>query len=104
MSRFAVDPESLTRLAASVRGAAEEADAVFGEHRSLGHAVAALRDPQVMGALNEFVDRWTQFLRSLLDDAHRLADGADLAARLYRDAELAAETALPLVPLPDGLP
>jgi len=104
MSRFAVDPESLMRLAASVRAAAEEADAVTGEHRSLGHAVAALRDPQVINAVNEFIDRWSHALRSLIDDAHRIADGAELAARLYRDAELAAETALPYSLLPGGSP
>jgi hypothetical protein len=104
MSRFAVDPESLMRLAASVRAAAEEADAVTGEHRSLGHAVSALRDPQVISALNEFIDRWTHALRSLIDDAHRMADGAEVAAHLYRDAELAAETALPYPLLPGGTP
>ncbi len=104
MSRFAVDPESLMRLAASVRAAAREADAVTGEHRSLGHAVADLRDPQVVGALNEFIDRWSHFIRSLIDDAHRIADGAEAAARLYRDAELAAETSLPYPFVPGGPP
>ena len=102
MSRFAVDPESLMRLAASVRAAAREADAVTGEHRSLRHAVGDLRDPLVIGALDEFVDRWTYAVRSLIDDAHRIADGADAAARLYRDAELAAETALPYPLVPGG--
>jgi hypothetical protein len=104
MSRFAVDPESLMRLAASVRAAAREADAVTGEQRSLGHAVADLRDPQVVGALNEFIDRWSHFIRSLIDDAHRIADGAEAAARLYHDAELAAETALPYPLVPGGPP
>jgi len=94
MSRFAVDPDSLMRLAASVRAAAEEADAVTGARHSLSPAIAALRDPSLVGAMHEFVDRWSHALRALLDDAHRLADGAALAARLYADAELASETAL----------
>jgi hypothetical protein len=100
MSRFAVDPESLMRLAASVRAAAEEADAVTGDRHSLAPAVAALHDPALVSAMTEFLDRWSHALRSLLDDAHRLADGADLAARIYVDAEMASETAgrPPLLP------
>jgi hypothetical protein len=104
MSRFAVDPESLMRLAASVRAAAAEADAVTGDRHSLSHAVAALRDPSLVSAMNEFLERWSSTLRSLLDDAHRLADGADLAARLYGDAELASETGLRAPLLPEGAP
>jgi hypothetical protein len=104
MTRFAVDPESLRRLAASVRAAADEADAVTGERRSLGHAVDALRDPVLMNALDEFVDRWSHVLRSLIDDARRIADGADLAARLYDDAEAATETALPVPLIPGARP
>ena len=104
MSRFAVDPDSLTRLAASVRAAAEEADAVTGARHSLSPAISALRDPSLVGAMHEFVERWSHALRSLLDDAHRLADGADVAARLYADAELVAETAIGLPQPPRGAP
>jgi hypothetical protein len=99
MSRFAVDPESLMRLAASVRAAAVEAEAVTG-HQSLAHAIAALRDPSLVGAVNDFLQRWNHALRQLLDDAHRIADGAELAGRLYDDAEHAAET---MLPIPGGL-
>jgi hypothetical protein len=100
MSRFAVDPESLMRLAASVRSAANEAEAVTGHH-SLAHAIAGLRDPSLVGALNDFLQKWSHALRSLLDDAHRIADGAELVARLYDDAENAAQSALPI---PGGTP
>jgi hypothetical protein len=100
MSRFAVDPESLMRLAVSVRSAANEAEAVTGHH-SLAHAIGALRDPSVVGAVNDFLHRWNYALRSLVDDAHRIADGAELAARIYADVEHAAETALPI---PGGMP
>lgn len=104
MSRFAVDPDSLMRLAASVRAAAEEADAVTGARHSLSPAIAALHDPSLVSAMHEFVDRWSHVLRSLLDDAHRLADGATLAARLYTDAELATEAALGPVSPSRGAP
>ena len=104
MSRFAVDPDSLMRLAASVRAAAEEADAVTGARHSLSPTIAALRDPALVGAMHEFVDRWSHALRSLLDDAHRLADGATLAARLYTDAELASESATGLSFPAEGAP
>src|SRR5689334_5145678 len=100
MSRFAVDPESLMRLAASVRSAANEAEAVTGHH-SLAHAVAGLRDPSLVSAVNDFLQKWHYALRSLLDDAQRIADGAELAARLYGDADKAAQSALPI---PGGAP
>src|SRR5690349_233168 len=95
MTRFAVDPESLVRLAVSVRSAAHEAEAVTGHH-SLAHAIAGLRDPSLVGAVDDFLHKWTYALRSLIDDAHRIADGAELCARLYADAEHVAQTALPI--------
>src|SRR5689334_1671782 len=104
MSRFAVDPESLMRLAASVRAAAEEAEVTTGDRHSLPQAIAALRDPVVTGAVNEFIDRWSYALRSLIDDAHRIADAADVAARLYRDADLAVGTVFGGPAIPGGAP
>ena len=104
MSRFAVDPDSLMRLAAQVRAAAEEADAVTGARHSLSPAITALRDPSLVSAMHEFVDRWSHSLRSLLDDAHRLADAATLTARIYSDAELGAHSLIGWPSLSRGAP
>ena len=90
MTRFAVDPAALSGIAASVRAAADEAESACAEHN--GIATTSLGDAELESALRHFTDRWRYGLDTLVDDARRLADGLDLAAGLYADADRAAAT------------
>jgi uncharacterized protein YukE len=98
---FTVDPEALQRLAQRIR----EAQAAIGtaDRGPLRSAVTALSGGpngeglstgeagELTHAISAFLQAWGPALADLVDDAHRLADMIDLAARAYQDAETATE-------------
>lgn len=61
---------------------------------ALQPAVAALSSPSLVHAVGTFIERWGVVLADLVDDAHRLADAIDLAARTYQDADSLTELGL----------
>ncbi len=94
MTRFAVDPAELSLTAEAIRRAAQEAEAVTSDHRSLSTFTAALLDPVVIAAMSDFINQWSYGLRTLTDDARRLADSLDLVIAYYVDTDIGVRTAI----------
>ena len=92
MTHIAVDTVELRSLAEAVRAAAQEVEGATAG--GLEREVAALVEPGLVRALSGFVERWGGALAGLADDAHRLADGLDLASALYGDAERAMRSSV----------
>jgi hypothetical protein len=86
-----VDPAAMHRLADRVREAAAQAGLGTAERGPLPSAVAQLGPAALVHAVSTFLERWNPALTDLVDDAHRLADLIDLAARTYQDAESLAD-------------
>lgn len=90
MSRIGVDLSAFADLAAEVRTAAAEAEAIAADHRTLTGPAGALVDPLLTAAVARFAARWEHVLRELCDDAHRVADALDVVRALYTDVESGA--------------
>jgi hypothetical protein len=89
MTAFMVDTTAMHRLAQRIRQTAALAGAP--ERAALQPAIAALGAPSLVHATGTFVERWGIVLTDLVDDAHRLADAIDLAARTYQDVDSATK-------------
>jgi hypothetical protein len=85
-----VDTAALSRLAERIRAAAAEASAASADPGPLRGSIGGLGTPCVVHAAGVFVESWRVALADIVDDAHRLADAVDLAARAYQDAESAS--------------
>jgi hypothetical protein len=81
---LSIDTAAMRMLAHRIRAAAQTG---LGDQSSWQPAVTALGAPVLMHAVSVFVDRWGAVVADLVDDAHRLADVIDLAARSYQDVE-----------------
>jgi hypothetical protein len=91
LSALTVDTVAMRQLAARIRQVAAEADLGADGPGALSPLVAALGPPVLVQATGVFIDRWGGALADLVDDAHRLADAIDLAARSYQDADSLTE-------------
>ncbi|HST86063.1 MAG TPA: hypothetical protein VLL08_30270 [Kineosporiaceae bacterium] len=81
---LSIDTAAMRLLATRIRDAAQTG---LGDHGGWQPAVTALGAPALMQAMSVFLDRWGAAVADLVDDAHRLADVIDLAARSYQDVE-----------------
>jgi hypothetical protein len=81
---LSIDTAAMRVLAHRIRDAAQ---AGLGDQGSWQPAVTALGAPVLRHAVSVFIDRWGATVADLVDDAHRLADVIDLAARSYQDVE-----------------
>lgn len=91
LSALSVDTVAMQQLAVRIRQAATQAGLGPDDHGALSPLVAALGPPVLVQAAGAFIERWTIALADLVDDAHRLADAIELAARSYQDVESLAE-------------
>lgn len=87
---LSIDTAAMRLLAHRIREAARVVLG-SGDHGSLQPAIAALATPNLVHAAGTFIERWGAVLTDLVDDAYRLADAIDLAARTYQDAESATD-------------
>jgi hypothetical protein len=85
-----VDTAAMRRLAQRIRETTRSAVGA-GDRGSLQPAVADLVAPCLVQAVGTFIERWGAVLADLVDDAHRLADAIELAARTYQDVESVTE-------------
>jgi hypothetical protein len=92
MTALVVDTAAMRGLAERIRQTA--ALAANPDQAALRPAVAALGAPALVHAAGTFIERWGVVLGDLVDDAHRLADAIDLAARTYQDVDEATEGGL----------
>ncbi len=85
---LSIDTAAMRLLADRIREAVQSG---FGgaDRAALQPAVTTLGTPELVHAVATFLDRWGTTAADLADDAHRLADAIDLAARSYQDAESA---------------
>jgi hypothetical protein len=90
-----VDTAALAALSGRIRAAAAEARAASADPGPLHASLSRLADPALMQAVALFVERWSDALADIVDDARRLADAIDLAARSYRDVESANARLVP---------
>ena len=90
---LSIDTAAMRVLANRIRDTAQTSLG-SGDHGAWQPTVTALATPALIHAVSVFLDRWAAAVADLTDDAYRLADAIDLAARSYQDVESVTERGL----------
>lgn len=95
MGGFGVDPDALSETAKGISDAINELKSLgIDESAEVGRGFSNLAltgeqagHPDVQGALDQFCERWSWGVRTLVQDGNEIAQRLDLSAGMYHDME-----------------